>query len=114
MSTQPTHISAALPAAIDALMHPRSLAQDCAAVDAGNPHAIEHWDMRVHQMLRYRGGQEALRCLLYEIASRRSDLQARSKGCTNAIARPAAWLNAQSLKWLNAARTRAAEERTAP
>ena len=114
MTTQPTHVGASIRAAVDALTQPPTLAQQCAALDPQNPHAIEHWDMRVRQILRYRGGQEALRCLLYEVASRRSDLQARSKGCSNAIARPAAWLNAQSLKWLNAARARAANERNQP
>jgi hypothetical protein len=110
MSSQPLHISAAIPAAIAALTRQRSLASECAELDSKNPNAIEHWNMRVNQILRYRGGEEALRYLLFEVASRRSDRQATSKSYTNAIARPAAWLNSQTLKWLTAARTRAARK----
>jgi hypothetical protein len=112
MTTSPLHISFALTAAIAALTQPKTLAEQCAALDTKNPHALEQWTSRVDFIARFPGGTEALRCYLFEITSRRSDLQAKSKSYTNAITRPGAWLNAQTLKWLAAAKIRAAKERT--
>ena len=100
MSTQPMHISATIPAALAALESPKSLEQLCADVDRTNPNALEHWTGRLYWMRRYPGADEAIRCFLYEVASRPSDLQARSKSYTNQIARPGAWLNTQTRKWI--------------
>jgi len=100
MTASLTHVSASIPAAVRALRAPPSLEQQCADVDHTNPHALEHWTHRVRAMRRFPGADEALRYLLFEIASRRTDVQAHAKSFNDAIRHPGAWLNRQSLTWL--------------
>lgn len=109
MTTGPLHIATAIPAAIAALTAPPSLEQQCANLDTSNPHALKHWTLRIRAMRRFPGADEALRCLLFEVASRRTDRQAKSKGYTNPVTKPAAWLNHQTLVWLNKRKLSAAE-----
>jgi len=103
MSSSPEHISHALPAAVAALQDTDDLARQAAALDPTNPSALHDWSMRLRQMSRYPEGVQEFRNLLQEIRRRRNTKAARLAGHTDRIYRPAAWLNAQTIKWIQTA-----------
>jgi len=110
MSSGLKHISASIPGAVAALEEPLNLERQCADLDTHNPNALWHWTCRIRAMRRFPGADEALRYFLHEVASRRSDRQAKTKAYTNRIDRPGAWLNTQTLKWLERRKLAAANQ----
>lgn len=105
------HIAASIPAAVAALHQPPDLEHQCARLDTKNGNALDHWTYRIRAMRRYPGADEALRYFLHEIESRRSDRQAKTKSYTNRIDKPGAWLNTQTLKWLERRKLAAAQRK---
>jgi len=94
------HVRASIPGAVAALKAPLDLEHQCAALDTKNGNALDHWIYRIRAMRRFPGADEALRYFLHEVECRRSDRQTKTHAYTNQIAKPGAWLNAQTLKWL--------------
>jgi len=114
MSRGLKHVSAGIPDAVAALEAPTDLEHQCAALDTKNGNALDHWIYRIRAMRRFPGADEALRFFLHEVDCRRSDRQAKTRAYTNQITKPGAWLNAQTLKWIERRKLAAANERRKP
>jgi len=104
------HVSAAIPAAIAAIEAPTDLEHQCAALDTKNGDALWHWIYRIRAMRRFPGADEALRYFLHEVECRRTDRQSKTRAYTNRIANPGAWMNTQTLKWLERRKLAAAKQ----
>lgn len=100
MSPQPTAVAASIPAAMDKLIHHKSLAQQAAELDTKNPNAARDWALRFQQMNRFKDGADAFRAFLVECIERTTPGSRRAREYTDDIHNAPAWLNHQTLTWL--------------